>query len=230
MADPSRARNIAGAVFLASIAALLGARAMPKESVGHGWHLALMITGMACAPISGIWMLIAWSDSRAYRRLKAGVGVLARWKVDAARWAWFREQSQEWDKRPKVGPNLVRLDQPCGPAGIEIVVTREALLVGEHFVSFEPNVSFKAYPGWVDIFFTIYKQKGRPMPINLRIPLPPGPDGDRLDPQLVEGYLAAVAAKSPYTITKGKFLIIFFVGLPVLLGVLVLLAMLLRRE
>jgi hypothetical protein len=164
--------------------------------------------------------------------LKAGVGVLARWTVDHARWEWFRGQSHEWDKRPKVGANLIKLDQPCGPSGLEIVVTREALLVGEHFVSFEPNVTFRAYPGWVDITFTIVKTKGPPVPVNLRIPLRPGPDGDQQGVQLVAAYRAARAAKNPntITITKSKFILIFFGGLIVLTGVIMLLELLLKRS
>jgi hypothetical protein len=229
MADPTRSRNIAGAVLAVSVGALLGARALPDESVGHGWHLALILVGLPGAAISGIWMLIAWNDAKTYRRLKAGVGVLARWTVDRERWEWFRGQSQAWDKREGVGPNRVRLDQPCAPSGLEIVVTREALLVGEHFISFEPNVVFRAYPGWVDIFFKIVKPKGPAVPISLRIPLPAGPSGDEQGPKLVEAYRAACGGKNPATITKTKFFVLFFGGL---VGVTVLaasLTLLLRR-
>lgn len=229
MADPTRSRNIAAAVLAVSVGALLGARALPNESVGHGWHLALILVGLPGTAISGVWMLIAWNDAKAYRRLKAGVGVLARWTVDRDRWEWFRGRSQEWDKRKGVGPNLVRLDQPCAPSGIEIVVTREALLVGEHFVSFEPNVSFRAYPGWVDIDFKIVKPKGPAVPINLRIPLAAGPAGDQQGLTLVEAYRASCAAKNPATITKTKFLALFFGGLVGLTALVALLTLLLRR-
>ena len=232
MSDPTRARNWAAVVLTASVAALLAARAMPAASVGHGWHLVLMLVGMAGAPISGVWMLICWSDGKKYRRLKAGVGVIARWTVDPARWEWFREQSRSWDKRPGVGANLVKLDQRCGPSGLEIVLTGDALLVGEHFVSFEPNVAFRAYPGWIDIHFTIVKPKGPAMPINLRIPLAPAPGSDALGALIVETFRAARAAgNKPFTmLSKTKFLLIFFGGFFGLTGVAIALAYLLERR
>jgi len=229
MDDPAHSRNIAAVVLAVSVGALLGARAMPDESVGSGWHLALILVGLPGAAISAVWMLIAWNDAKIHRRLKAGVGVLARWRVDRERWEWFRGRSQEWDKRKGVGPNLVRLDQPCPPSGLEIVVTREAILVGEHFASFEPNVAFRAYPGWMDIAFTIVKPKGPAVPINLRVPLAPGPSGDEQGPKLVEAYRAARAAKPPATITKTKFLVLFFGGLAGLTALAALLTLLLRR-
>ena len=160
MNDPMRSRNRAAVALAFSVALLLAARAMPDASVGRGLHLALMLVGMAGTPISAVWMLICWSDGKKYRRLKAGVGVITRWTVDRARWEWFREQSRGWDKREGVRPNLLNLDQPCGPSGLEIVVTREALLVGKHFISFEPNVALRAYPGWMEFHFTIVKPKG----------------------------------------------------------------------
>jgi hypothetical protein len=231
MSDPTRARNWAAVLLAVSVAALLGARAMPDESVGHGLHLTLMLVGMAGAPISGVWMLICWSDGKKYRRLKAGVGVVARWTVDRARWEWFREQSRGWDKREGVRANLVNLDQPCGPAGLEIVITRDALLVGEHFVSFEPNVALRAYPGWLDIAFTIVKAKGPNMPVNLRVPFAPSPGSDPLAAQIIEAFRAAHAAgNAPFTmVSKTKFLVIFLGGFFGLTGIAIALSYLLKR-
>jgi len=231
MADPTRSRNIAAVVMVMSVAALLGARAMPNESVGHGLHLALMLTGMVCGPISAVWMLMSWSDGKKYRRLKSGVGIVARWTVDAARWEWFRGESKEWDKRPGVGANLVNLDQTCGPAGLEIVLTGDALLVGKHFVSFEPNVAFRAYPGWIDIHFTIVKPKGPAMPVNLRIPLAPSPGSDALGARIVETFRAARAAgNKPFMVfSKAQFLLIFFGGFFGLTGLAIALSYLLKR-
>lgn len=231
MRDPTRVRNWAAVVLGLSVAALLGARAMPDSSVGRGWHLALMLTGMVCAPISGVTMLICWSDGKKYRRLKAGVGVIARWTVDHARWEWFREQSKGWDKREGVRPNLVNLDQPCGGAGLEIVVTGDALLVGEHFVSFEPNISLRAYPGWMEFHFTIVKPKGSPASITLRVPLAPSPGSDPQAAQILEALRAARAAgNAPFTmLSKTKFLLIFFGGFFGLTGLAIALGYLLRR-
>ncbi|HRE80796.1 MAG TPA: hypothetical protein PLN52_07095 [Opitutaceae bacterium] len=231
MSDPTRARNWSAAALGLSVAALLGARAMPDANVGRGWHLALMLTGMVSAPLSGIFMVICWSDGKKYRRLKAGVGVISRWTVDRARWESFREQSKGWDKREGVRPNLVNLDQPCGEAGLEIVVTGDSLLVGNHFISFEPNVSLRAYPGWMEFHFTIFKPKGPPTPITLRIPLAPAPGSDPQAAQIAEAFRAARAAgNAPFTmLSKSKFLLIFLGGFFGLTGLVIALAYLLKR-
>ena len=85
-------------------------------------------------------------------------------------------------------------------AGLEIVVTGDALLVGEHFVSFEPNISLRAYPGWMGFHFTIVKPKGSPTPITLRIPLAPSPGNDPQAAQILEALRAARAAgNAPFT-------------------------------
>jgi hypothetical protein len=124
---------------------------------------------------------------------------------------------------------LVKLDQPCGPSGIEIVVTRDALLVGEHFVSFEPNVALRAYPGWMDIHFTIVKPKGPAMHVNLRIPLAPGPAGELQGAQIVEAFRGARAAANANAPSKTKLLLFILGGFFSLTGVAIALAYLLRR-
>jgi hypothetical protein len=229
MSDPTRSRNRAAVALGVSVALLLSARALPATSVGGALHLTLMLVGMPGAVFSGVWMLICWIDGKKYRRLKAGVGVIARWTVDCARWEWFRGQSQGWDKREGVRPNLVKLDQPCGPSGIEIVVTRDALLVGEHFISLEPNVALRAYPGWMDIHFTIVKTKGPPVHVNLRIPLAAGPVGEQQGAQIVEAFRAARAAANANAFSKPKLLLIILGGFFSLTAVAMALAHLLRR-
>jgi hypothetical protein len=229
MSDPTRSRNRAAVVLGVSVALLLAARALPNASVGGALHLTLMLVGMPGAAFSGVWMLICWIDGKKYRRLKAGVGVIARWTVDCARWKWFRGQSQGWDKREGVRPNLVKLDQPCGPSGIEIVVTRDALLVGEHFISLEPNIALRAYPGWMDLHFTIVKPKGPPVHVNLRIPLAPGPAGEQQGAQIVEAFRAARIAANANALSKTKMLLIVLGGFLSLTAVAMALAHLLRR-
>ena len=229
MGDPTRSRNRAAVVLGVSIAVLLAMRALPEASVGGGLHWALMWVGMAGATFSGVWMLICWSDGKKYRRLKAGVGVIARWKVDRARWEWFRGHSREWDQREGIRPNCVNLDQPCGPEGIEIVVTGDSLLVGEHFVSFESNVAVRAYAEWMDFHFTIVKPKGPAAHINLRIPLAPGPEGERHGARIVEGHRVARAAARANAPSKLKVLLIFLGGFFALTGAVIALDYLLRR-
>ena len=132
-------------------------------------------------------MLVCWSEAKRYRRLKSGEGVIARWTVDPARWDWFRQQSKGWDKREGVRPNLANLDQPCGPAGIEIVVTGDALLLGQDFRPLEKNVAIHAYPEWMDFHDTAWKQRGPASHVNLRIPLAPG--GQPQAAQIIEAPL-----------------------------------------
>jgi len=229
MSDPTRNRNRAAVVLAASVTALLGARAMPDASVGHGLHLGLMLLGLPSAPISAVWMLICWSDGKKYRRLKAGVGVIARWTVDCARWEWFCGQSQEWDKREGVRPNWVNINQPCGLAGIEIVVTGDSLLVGEHFISLEPDVTVRAYPGWMEFYFIIVKPKGPHAHVNLRIPLTLTPGGEQQAAQIVAAYHTARSAWTANHISPAKMLLIFLGGFFGLTGLAMALVYLLKR-
>jgi hypothetical protein len=227
MDNPTRSRNRAAVVLALSVSLLLAARAMPDASVGRGLHLALMLVGMAGAPISAVWMLICWSDGKKYRRLKAGVGVIARWTVDPARWEWFRGQSKEWDKREGVRPNLLDLDQPCGPAGIEIVVTGDGLLVGRYFQPLEKNTAMRAYPGWMDLHYTIWKAKGPALHVNLRIPL--ASDGQHHADTIIQAYREAYAAAAAKRPSKIMILLVLFGGIAAITAVITLLSHLLKR-
>lgn len=229
MNDPMRSRNRAAAVLAVSVALLVTARALPDASVGHGLHLALSLAGTIGAPISAIWMLVSWVDGKRYRRLKAGIGVIARWNVDGRRWEEFRGQSKGWDKREGVRPNLVNLDQTPGPAGIEIVVTRDAILVGNDFTPVEMNVAIMPYPDWLDLYYVIPKPKGSPFHVNLRIPLAPAPGGAQQAAQIVEAYRIARTAKTAMSFTKTKFLVVFLGGFFALTGLLIALVYLLKR-
>lgn len=227
MHDPTRSRNRAAVVLVVSVILLLSARAMPDASVGRGLHLALVLIGTAGTPISAVWMLVRWNEGKRYRRLKAGEGVIARWTVDPTRWKWFRGESQGWDKREGVRPNLVNLDQTPGPSGIEIVVTGDAILIGQDFRPLEKNVAVRSYPDWMEFHYTILRPKGPVWHVNLRIPL--APDGPAQADQIVQAYRNANTTAVANRPSKLKFLLLFFGSLAAITGLITFMANLLKR-
>lgn len=145
MAHPARSRNRGALLLVVSVVCQVIGFMLPDGGQQLSPQLVLALGGLMGTAVSAVWVLIRWAEARRYDRLKAGHGVIAHWTVDLGRWEWFREQSVGWDKRPGEPPNSADLSQAPGPSGIEIVVTGEAILIGEDFHPLEKNVAIQSY-------------------------------------------------------------------------------------
>lgn len=207
MGDPAQSRNRGAMVLAASVVAMLATRAIPDAGGWFALKMVMLIGGMTGAMFGGVWTILCWIDSKRYKRLMVGEGVIARWTVDPARWEWFRHHSKEWDKVDGWPPNLAELDQAPDPGGIEVVVTSDCILIGRHFCSFEKNVTVRAHPDWMHFHFTIWKKSGPPFPVNLRVPL--ARDGKQDAERMVKAFHEAGQVR----VSGVKMMTLMFLGI-----------------
>lgn len=174
MFDPIRSRNRTAAVFLVSLAVFVPALVIPRSGEDLKFRTVLLVLSLAATLISGVWLIVRGDEARRLTRLRAGKGVLARWTIDAARWEWFRRLSHEWDQRQGVRPNDANLAQDAGSSGIEVVVTGDAILIGEDFSPIEKDVRITVRADWMEFYQVIPKPNGPAFHMVLRLPLEPG--------------------------------------------------------
>ena len=172
--NPIRSRNRSAAVFLLALAVFLPALVLPRAGDDLSLRKLVLFGSLAVLLISGVWLIVRLDEARRLIRLRSGVGVVARWTIDAARWEGFRRQSNEWDKRKDIRPNDADLSQTPGNGGIEIVVTRDAVLIGEDFSPLERDVRITVKADWMEFYQIIPKPKGSALHMVLRVPLQPG--------------------------------------------------------
>lgn len=174
MRNPVNARNKTLVVFLIALAVFIPALVVPRSGESHSARVLLLVFSLAATLFSGIALIVFWDTARRFTRLRSGQGVLATWTLDAARWEWFRQRSAEWDRREGVRANEVDFAQHPGDKGIEVVVTRDGILVGTQFRPLERNVKITVYADWVEFYQIIPNPKGSPTHDVLRLALEPG--------------------------------------------------------
>ncbi len=177
MTDCIRSRNRAAVAFLASLAVFVPALVIPRSGEDLTVRTTILVLSLAATLISAVWLIVRWDEAGRLIRLRSGEGILARWTIDPARWKWFRHHSNEWDSREGVRPNDVDLAQDPGNAGIEIVVTRDAILIGEDFFPLEKDVRITVRADWMEFYQVIPKPNGSAFHMVLRLPLEPGKEG-----------------------------------------------------
>ena len=214
MFDYIRSRNRAAVVFVISLAVFVPSLVMPRSGEDLVARKMILFLSMGVMLISGVWLLVRWDEARRLVRLRSGQGVLARWTIDPARWAWFRHHSNEWDKLKGVRPNDVDFAQDAGEAGIEVVVTRDGILIGEEFRPLEKDVRITVRADWMEFFQTIPKPDGQPIHMVLRLPLQPGRESVAVDIQQANQRVhdAAKSSRRPMIYV----LLLCFVGLPLI--------------
>lgn len=226
MKPPARSRNQGAFVLAVSVVTVLAALFVPAERRGLAFHL-LWFSGVMGTVIGSLWFFMMRAEAKRHARLKAGIGILARWTISPARWEEFRGQSQGWDQRPGVRPNVLNLAQTPPAAGIEIVVTGDGLLVGEEFQSLPRNVQIRSGPGWLEFYQVIAKTDGPDLHLVFRVP--PGEAAEQQVAEIKRAYAAAYAANPPFRVSLLHIVLLIFVGLPVLVGLIVLILSLFGR-
>jgi hypothetical protein len=174
MVNPVRSRNLTAVVFLTSLAVFVPALVMPRSGGDLTVRKLILFGSLALMVISAVWLLVRWDEARRLIRLRSGEGILARWTIDAARLECFRRLSHEWDQRQGVRPNDADLAQDPGINGIEVVVSRDAILIGADFWPLEKDVRITVRADWIEFHQIIPKADGQAFHTLLRLPLQPG--------------------------------------------------------
>jgi hypothetical protein len=190
MFDPIRSRNRAAALSLIALAVFVPALVLPRSGGDLTGRKLILFGSMSVMLISAVWFLVRWDEARRLLRLRAGQGILARWTIDAPRWEWFRGHSNEWDKADGVRPNDVDFAQSLGNnSTVDIVVTTDAILVGERFYPLEKTVRITTRADWMEFHDVVPKARGTPMHLVLRVPLERGKE--HLAGVIQQGYAGA---------------------------------------
>lgn len=190
MFDPIRSRNRAAAISLIALAVFVPALVLPRAAGDLTGRKLILFGSMSVMLISAVWFLVRWDEARRLLRLRAGLGILARWTIDAPRWESFRGHSNEWDKADGVRPNDVDFAQSLGNnSTVDIVVTADAILVGGCFYPLEKTVRITARADWMEFHDVVPKARGTPMHLVLRVPLEPGKE--HLAGVIQQGYASA---------------------------------------
>jgi len=95
--------------------------------------LKVAIVGTVLAIVSHVRVV------RRYDRLGLGMGVLARWRIDEARWRVFRESLAEVAQPPRALPNELKLPVEIPWEGIDVIISSDAFCVGPEFQPLEKN-------------------------------------------------------------------------------------------
>lgn len=195
-----------------SLAVFVPALVIPRSSEDLVVRKMILFLSLGAMLISAVWLLVRWSEARRLVRLRSGEGVLARWTIDPARWEWFRWHSNEWDKLQGVRPNDVNFAQDPGSAGIEVVVTRDGILIGEDFRPLEKDVRITVRADWIEFYQVMPKADGPPLHMVLRLPLQPG--SESLAAEVQQSYQRAYQAAKSSRHPAVYVLLFCFVGLP----------------
>lgn len=141
MRNPRRVRNIALVACLAGAAATTAAFTIPDAGPGFTLQAALGIGGLTSGVLGFVVALFTQIDARRKARLMRGDDVIARWRVDPARWHAFVHLNEKLDTERGALRNHLSIRRNAPAAGIEVIVAKAALQVdGDfHALSFNGN-------------------------------------------------------------------------------------------
>jgi hypothetical protein len=206
MRNPARVRDIGLVVAGCGVAALVGVHAVPDAAESG---LAGGVTAAALLPtaVGLIVALVYGGHAARLRRLRAGDDVVARWHVDAGRWAGFLALEEKLRSAGAV-ENLV--EPRAAPEGIEVVVGPRAVMVGADSydtLTWEPRITGAATrPGpppcvEIGLYFQSYDASLPSFPRVLRFPVGAGAD---MAAAKVCAHFAGLAAASPRRDRSGR--------------------------
>lgn len=192
----TRSRNRAALALGVALLVFVPALLLPRTPDTLALRTILLAFSFFALAVCAIWLYFQWDAARRLMRLQAGIGVLARWTVDPARWLGFRTRSEAWDRLEGVKPNMARLSQDPGHAGIDIVVSREGVLIGDDFTAVDKDARVTVRADWMEFYQRIPKPNGSPMHLVLRMPLQAGREALAAEIEQAWREQARVAAQS----------------------------------
>ena len=116
--------------------AIAGVVAMAAGGIGgEAWFardlvVGLLTFGFFALLVGGIFGATLHGQLRQYAKLRRGEDVLAKWRVDPDTWQAFVQQEREWRDAGFV-PNELAIPAKVPAAGVEVIVGRGAVLVGD---------------------------------------------------------------------------------------------------
>lgn len=131
MAAPRRWRNIAATLTAAGLLVAIAGVVAPAGTVSVDGRIGAVVGGVLTAMFCGLWAAVKHGDVRMIDRLGRGEDVLARWRVDPDTWARFVEHETALREAPGAHAADLRLPATVPPRGVDIVVGRAAVLVGD---------------------------------------------------------------------------------------------------
>ena len=168
MADPSRSRNIALGFFASGLAACAAAFALPDLTEESWVRACLFIYGISAIIFGGGTALFRQFDLRAKRALARGEDVLAKWRVAPDEWEKFVVQDKQWNGQGDSYFNELSLPADGSTAGVEVVVGKDAIQVGE---------SIHRLTGGAPEVTGAFRHDGQPPIIELHLYYPGGGHG-----------------------------------------------------
>lgn len=132
------------------MAAAISAFLMPDAGRGLTLQAVLGICGLLAAPIAFVFTLIKAVDTWQMGRLVRGEGIVARWRIDAADWQAFVQNEDRLDQQPGRRPNLLSYRDLPAASGIEIIVGKNAVLIGGEYHTLRKRGFANLYgPHWL---------------------------------------------------------------------------------
>jgi hypothetical protein len=149
---------------------------MPDDGAGVKSYIAIAVPSLAIAAAALIGAVMLAMAVRRFEALERGENLLARWPVDPATWRRFAEANavRQGQMEPRWKTNLVTIpDEIAAP--IEIVVSREAVRIGEEYHELEKGLlqGIRWLPGppvMLEFFFMIPKPRGTNFYYIIRFP------------------------------------------------------------
>jgi hypothetical protein len=115
---------------------------------------------------------------RRYDRLGRGVGVLARWRIDGARWRLFRESVAAPAQIPPALPNELKLPAEIPADGIEVIISADAFCLGSEFEPLEKNAVVRLVGPVLEIQQRVPAGRYSTRLVAYRLPAPENAEGE----------------------------------------------------
>ena len=131
MAAPRRWRNVAAGLTVAGIAAAIVGVVVPPPTLSVDAKIGAVVAGVLVALFCGVWAAVKHGEVKLRDRLGRGEDVLARWRVDPDTWQRFVAHETGLRAAPDAPTPDLRYPDPAPARGMDVVVGRGAVLVGD---------------------------------------------------------------------------------------------------
>ncbi|CAN5568657.1 hypothetical protein BH20VER3_BH20VER3_07050 [soil metagenome] len=131
MRNTQRSRNIALGFFASGWVAAVAAFLLPASSADSWIRPCLFIYGLSAIFFGGGTAVFRHFDARAKDALARGEDVVARWRVESAAWKEFVANDRKSNDGVDFLPNELSVPREVPDDGIEVIVGKTALQVGE---------------------------------------------------------------------------------------------------